>query len=103
MSKEGISGSWMATAVPQKGGEGRFAADKFLEHIADNGDKVGNVIVKGDQENSMSYLLDQIVDLREEGKTILEESPMQSKWNLGIAERAVQEIESGLRGMFLAL
>ena len=51
----------------------------------------------------MSYLLDQIVDMREEGKTVVEESPVQSKGSLGIAERAVQEIEGGLRGMFLAL
>ena len=40
---------------------------------------------------------------RGEGKTIVEESPVQSKGSPGIAERAVQEIEGGLRGMFLAL
>ena len=51
----------------------------------------------------MSYLLDQVVGMRAEGKTVVEESPVQSKGSLGIAERAVQEIEGGLRGMFLAL
>ena len=41
----------------------------------------------------MSYLLDQIVEMREEGKTITEECPVKSKGSLGVAERAVQEIE----------
>ena len=59
---------------------------KCLEHMAENCDKVGNLIVKGDQENSMSYLSDQIVEIREEAKTVVGESPVQSKGSLGMAE-----------------
>ncbi len=63
VGKERFTGSRMATTVPQKRGEGRFVADKYLEHMAENGDKAGNVIVKRDQENSISYLLEQIVEI----------------------------------------
>ena len=62
-----------ASTVPHKGGEGRFIADKCLEHISENGDQVGKIIIKGDQERSMAYLFDQIVEMGDEGRKILEE------------------------------
>ena len=63
-------------------------------------DQAGKIIIKGDQENSMSYLMDHIVEMRGEGKTIAEESLVKSKGSSGKAERAVQEIEAGVHGMF---
>ena len=46
VGKERMSRSWMATTLPSKGGEGRFATDKCLEHIAETGDSSSSIIVK---------------------------------------------------------
>ena len=82
----------MATAVPNKGASGRFATDKCLEFMEENGDGDNNVIVKNDQEPSIQYLLKDIRDQRPEGRTIPEESPVKSSGSNGIVEREVQEI-----------
>ena len=37
------------------------------------------------------------------GRTILEESPKQSTGSNGVVERAAQEIEGGIRSLFLGL
>ena len=52
----------MATAVPNKGASGRFATDKCLEVMEENGDGDNNVVVKKDQEPSMEYLFKDIRD-----------------------------------------
>lgn len=67
MGKERGTKAVMASTVPMKGGVGRFAADKCLEFIDDNGDRSGKVLVKSDQENSIKYVVDDIVDGRDEG------------------------------------
>ena len=69
----------MATTVPNKGGIGRFASDKCWEFMEENGDKVNKVIVKTDQEPSITYLIKDLVGRREEGQTIVEEAPVESK------------------------
>ena len=53
--------------------------DKCLEHMSENGDQAGKIIIKGDQERPMAYLLEQIVEMREEGRKALMESSVQSK------------------------
>ena len=57
VGKERGSRSFMASAVPMKGGTGRFAIDKCLEFVEENGDREGNIIVKTDQEPSITYLV----------------------------------------------
>jgi hypothetical protein len=57
VGKERTSKSWMATTVPEKGGTGRFAVDKRLEFVQENGDTGCDVLVKSDQEPSMEYLI----------------------------------------------
>ncbi len=103
VGKERISKTWMATAVPNKGASGRFATDKFLEFMEENGDGDNNVIVKKDQEPSMEYLVKDIRDQRPEGRTIPEEWPVKSSGSNGIVERGVQEIEGGIRASLLGL
>ena len=93
----------MATTVPNKGGIGRFASDKCWEFMEENGDKVNKVIVKTDQEPSIKYLVKDLVDRREDGKTIVEEAPVESKGSNGIVERTVQEVEGILRSVYLGL
>ena len=93
----------MATSVPTKRSTGQFAVDKCLEYIEENGDKEGSIIIKSDQENSIEYLMNEIVEGRVEGRTIIENSPKQSSGSNAIVERGVQEIEGKMRALLLSL
>ena len=46
VGKEKMSKSFFATAVPQKGASGKFASDKCIEFIDENGDSGNKVIIK---------------------------------------------------------
>ena len=76
VGRERMSGMRMATAVPTKGSTGKFALDKCLEYIDENGDREGTIIVKTDQESSAKFLVKEVVERRKEGKTLVEESPV---------------------------
>ena len=93
----------MATALPNKGSTGKFGVDKCLEFLEENGDAEGTVILKSDQEPAMEILMKELVEARPEGRTIVEGAPKQSKGSNGIVERAAQEIEGGIRSLFLGL
>ena len=67
-----------ATTVPMKWSMGQFALDEALELIAEAGDASQRIMVKTDQENSVKALIEDLVAQREEGRTIVEESPVQS-------------------------
>ena len=99
VGKERMSKSWFATAVPQKGASGRFATDKCVEFFQENGDGGGKVIIKTDQEPSIQYLENDMVDSRREGRTIVEESQVKSSRSNGAVERGVQKIEGGVRAL----
>ena len=109
VGKEQRSKSWMAVTVPEKGGTGKFAVDKCLDFIEENGDRQGNIIVKTDQEPSIKCLIEAIIEAREGGKTIPEQSPkssggqFQSSGSNGIVERGVQEMEGKIRALYLGL
>ena len=67
------------------------------------GDQAVEVIVKSDQEAAIvSGLIDEVVQAREAGRTIKEESPKYSKGSNGVVERAVQEVEGQMRAIVLA-
>ena len=69
VGKERISKTWMATAVPNKGASGRFATDKCLEFMEENGDGDNNVIVKKKTKNlawSICSKISETRDLKEE-------------------------------------
>ena len=95
--------SVMATALPEKGGQGNFARDKVLEFIEENGDASGDIIVKNDQEPAIKLLTQDVVGARPEGKTLLEESPVERHQSNGGAERGVQEVEGQIRAIFISL
>ena len=103
MGRERETKAVMATTIPSKGGIGRFASDKCWEFMEENGDKVNKVIVKMDQGPSIMYLIKDLVERREEGQTIVEEAPVESKGSNGIVERTVQEVEGILRSVYLGL
>ena len=101
--KEREGKSFMASAVPMKGGTGRFAVDKCVEFIDENGDAENKILVKTDQENSTIYLARELVRERGGEKTIVEESPVKSSASNGVVERGVKEIEGQIRVLYLGL
>jgi hypothetical protein len=103
VGRERMEEGVMATTVPMKGGTGRFAVDKCLDFVDENGDSENHILVKSDQEASITYMADELVQLRPEGKTVKEESPKRSSGSNGIIERQVQEVEGQIRVCFLGL
>ena len=103
VGREKITGMYFAVAVPTKGSIGRFAVDKAVEYIEDLGDRQSRIIVKTDQEPAIKTFVKDLVDAREEGRTISEESPVKSSGSNGRAERAVQSIEGHVRILLLSL
>ena len=131
MGRERVSETWMAAAVPQKGYvEGRYAVDKCLEFIQENGDSENKIIIKSDQEASIEYVIKDLVATRTQKErerqserqkqlgtseefvdihtqTLVEESPVKNTQNdggsNGPVERAVLDIEEGIRGLLLHL
>ena len=101
VGKERQTKMFMATAVPTKGGTGKFALDKCLEFVEENGDQEADIIVKTDQENSVMFMIKELLEARSVGKTMVEEAPRQSKGSNGVVERAVPEIEGGIKSLFL--
>ena len=95
--REKVTGMYFATAVPTKGSIGRFAVDKSIDFMDELGDRNSRVIVKTDQEPAIKTFIKDLVDAREEGRTISEESPKKSSGSNGRAERAVQTLEGQIR------
>ena len=95
--------SWLATAVPRKGASGRFATDKCIEFFEENGDGDATIIIRTDQEPSIEYLVQDIIEARKEGRMVVEESPVRSSGSNGVIEKGVQEIEGGIRALRLGL
>ena len=103
VGKERLTKNWMATAVPTKGASGKFGVDKVLEFFEELGDRDRRIILKNDQEASMKYVITDIVASREDGRTILEESPVKSSGSNGIVERGAQSVECQIRAIYLGL
>jgi hypothetical protein len=101
VGKERGSKSWMATTVPVKGASGKFGIDKCLDFIEENGDREGDIIVKTDQEPAIQFLIKELIESREEGKTVPEESPVKSSGSNGVVEKGVGDVEGEVRAMFL--
>ena len=72
IGRERITGAYFATAVPQKGSLGRFAVDKAVDFIHGQGDTSARTIVKTDQEPATCTGARDLVEAREEGRTIVE-------------------------------
>ena len=77
VGNERLSGLTLATAIPVKGSEGRFMLDKALDFVAEAGDMEGRIVVKSDQEPAVKRLVKNLAKERTEGKTIIEESPVE--------------------------
>ena len=103
VGKERTSKACMATTVPTKGIEGKFAVSKCLEFIAECGDKDNEIIIKSDQEPSIVFLMNDLVSERTEGRTMVEQSPEGSSSSNGQVEREIQDIEGTIRAILIGL
>ena len=56
--------------------------------------------MKTDQEPSVHFLRKDLIEDRQEGKTVLEESPVRSSGSNGVVEKGAQEVEGGVRSIF---
>ena len=65
-----------------------------MEEIGDYGN---SIILKSDQEPCMKYFQKDFIEVRGEGKTIPEESPVKSSVSNGRMERGVLGVEGQLR------
>ena len=101
VGRERVTGASFATAVPTKGSTGRFTIEKMIEFVEELGDGSQQIVVKTDQEPSIEAVVGDLVKEREEGRTIVEESPKQSSGSNGIVERCVQGVEGHLRVILL--
>ena len=81
--REKITGAYFATAVPRKGSSGRFAVDKALDYVHDIGDRGARILVKSDQEPAIRTWVRDLCEAREEGRTVVEESPVKSSRSNG--------------------
>ena len=100
--KERRTGMRFATAVPTKGASGKFSSDKVLQFMEELGDKASKVMVKTDQEPSIKYLVNDIIEGRPSGQTVPEMSPVKSSGSNGMVERCIQDLEGQLRAVLLA-
>ena len=103
VGKERVTGMYSGTAVPMKGSMGQFVIDKVMEVIDEVGDAGQQIITKTDQEPSIVTLVEDIVKAREDGRTLVEQSPVQSSGSNGVVERAAQGIEGQIRVVLIAL
>ena len=101
--RERLTGMNFGVAVPTKGSSGKFVVDKALEFVEEVGDAKEKIILKTDQEPSIQYFIKDFMEQREEGRTIVEESPVGSSGSNGVAERGVQGLEGQIRVLCLAL
>ena len=77
-----------------------FATDKVTEFIGSNGDTNNDILIKTDQEEAIQALVRDVVIQRPSScKTLVEEAPVKQSKSNGLVERAVQEVEGGIRAI----
>ena len=64
----------------------KSAVDEALGFIPEAGDMEGEIIIQIEQEQSTQYLIADLVESRESGRSLLEESPFKSSGSKGIVE-----------------
>ena len=73
----------MAAAVPKKGYvEGRYAVDKCLEFIHENGDNENKIIIKSDQEESIQYVIKDLIETRTQRERERDKKRNRDSWGI---------------------
>ena len=92
----------VAHVVPAKGESEEWVVDEVVQDLKSMGLN-GQVLLRGDQERSLSSFFERVAEKRGELKTIPEEAPKGDSKGNGFAERAVQQFEEIMRVHKLAL
>ena len=110
VGRERLSKSWGCWAIPMKGyTEGRYAMQKVLEFIHENGDTDNRIIIKSDGEASIQFLVKEVVEARQQGckevkpRILVEQSPEGCSASDGVVEAAVQEMDGIIRALLIAV
>jgi len=102
LGKDRESGTLIAHAVPEKGAGLDWTAKQICRDLTKCGIG-GHVVLKGDQEPAIASVIEQVIKLRGDRRTVPEYSPKGESQSNGIAERAVQTIEGLIRSHKLEL
>ena len=106
VGREKRSKMMLAHVVPFKGGGVDWLVGQFLRDLRKMGVH-GKVILKSDQENAILDILNDVCKQRrkenDSAVTLVESSPKGKSQSNGIAERAVQDLEGGVRTHKLVL
>ena len=76
--RERITGAYFATAVPTKDSTGRFSLDMAVGCLHELGDAGVRALIETDQELAIRTWAKDLVAACEEGRTIVEESPVKN-------------------------
>ena len=96
VARELRSGATMATVTPRKGDSDGWVVEKLAKWIDDLGHQ--KVVIKTDQEPSITALMRSVRGAREVGSsTIIEASAVGDPQSNGAAEQAVGEVKGMLR------
>ena len=99
---------WEGTFIENLDGSsttGRYAVDKCLQFLHENGDTDNRIIVKTDNENAIQYVVKEVVEARQKDKTevrprtLVENSVEKDSKSNGLVEAAVQDVEGVIRGI----
>ena len=106
MGAETGSEAAMVTAVPTKGGGSSFIFNKCLDFMQENGDKDLTMVVQTDQESSVKYLTDAIIQGRLKKRPDPEESPIrrmagENAGSNGVVGSKVKGVEERIGALLL--
>ena len=99
--KESSTGYISCHMVKQKGIGDGWIVKRLVQDIETIG--IGDMIMKGDQEASITAVIEAVKKERKDHRTITEQAPVGSSASNGKVERAIQEVEGQLRTMKSAL
>ena len=85
--------------VREKGANDPHVIRRVMAFLTELGHSGNNVIIKTDQESPDRAVAAKIAAERQEGRTILENSPVKSSGSNGVIERGVKEFEYQVRTM----
>ena len=89
--------------VREKGANDPYVIRRVMAFLTELGHTGNKVIIKTDQESPVRAVAAKIAAERQEGRTILENSPVKSSGSNGVIERGVKEFEYQVRTMKSAL
>ena len=86
------TGAKVSIVVPAKGTTGKYAASEVVHFLNEQGCSMTDIVIKSDQENAITYAVDDVCVARAGAEIINMDSPVGVKCSNGVIERAVQAV-----------